>query len=105
MFTLFTMAGAPLYFALPYAVSSAVGAESMAPLVLFYGSTIAIISFFGAGYSTVPAYESDIFGTKYVGPIHGRIMAASALSGVTGPMIFTKLHDREERKAMVELAE
>jgi len=104
MFTMFTCAGAPLYFTLPYAVSNAVGAESMAPLVLFYGSTIAIISFFGGGYSTVPAYESDVFGSKYVGPIHGRIMIASALSGITGPMIFTKLHDREERKAMGELA-
>ena len=103
MFTMFTCVGAPLYFTLPYAVSNAVGAESMAPLVLFYGSTIAIISAFGGGYSTVPAYESDVFGSKYVGPIHGRIMIASALSGITGPMIFTKLHDREETKAMGEL--
>jgi len=104
-FAMFTCLGAPLYFALPYAVANAVGAESMAPLVLFYGSTIAIISFFGAGYSTVPAYESDLFGSKYVGAIHGRIMTASALSGITGPMIFTKLYDREEKRAMAELAQ
>ena len=104
VFTIFTCTGAPLYFALPWIVANAVGAESYAPLVLFYGSTIAIISFFGAGYSTVPAYESDIFGSKYIAAIHGRMMIASALSGITGPMIFTKLHDREEQNAINDLA-
>eukprot|EP01083_Nonionella_stella_P079684 218742_1 len=103
IFSMFTCVGAPLYFSLPWMVANAVGAESYAPLVLFYGSTIAIISFFGAGYSTVPAYESDIFGSKYIAAVHGRIMIASALSGLLGPMIFTKLHDREERKAINEL--
>jgi len=105
VFALFTCVGAPLYFALPWAVANAVGAETYAPLVLFYGSTIAIISFFGAGYSTVPAYESDLFGSKYIAAIHGRIMIASALSGFLGPMIFTKLHDREELKAINDLAQ
>jgi len=105
IFAMFCCVGAPLYFALPYAVANAVGAQTMAPLVLFYGSTIAIISFFGAGYSTVPAYESDLFGSKYIGAIHGRMMMASALSGITGPMIFTKLYDREEKRAMTELAQ
>lgn len=104
VFAIFTCVGAPLYFALPLIVANAVGAESYAPLTLFYGSTIAIISFFGAGYSTVPAYESDIFGSKYIAAIHGRMMIASALSGIIGPMIFTKLHDREEQKAINELA-
>merc|ERR1712107_249663 len=104
VFALFTCVGAPLYFVLPYVVANAVGAESYAPLFLFYASSMAIISFFGAGYSTVPAYESDMFGSKYIAAIHGRMMIASALSGITGPMIFTKLHDREEQKALTELA-
>merc|ERR1712211_223992 len=46
VFALFTCVGAPLYFVLPYVVANAVGAESYAPLFLFYASSMAIISFF-----------------------------------------------------------
>lgn len=103
-FTMFTCIGGPLYFALPWIVSNAVGAQSYAPLILFYGSTMAIISFFGGGYSTVVAYESDLFGAKMVGSIHGRMMIASALSGLTGPIIFSKIHHMQENKAIIDLA-
>ncbi|ETO31524.1 hypothetical protein RFI_05595 [Reticulomyxa filosa] len=103
-FLLFCCVGGPLYATLPWIVTSAFEMESYAPLALFYGSTMLIISFFGGGYSTVPAYESDLFGTKYIGAIHGRMMTASALSGIVGPMVFAKLRHREEIKAIHDLA-
>lgn len=72
---------------------------------MFYGSTMFIISFFGGGYSVVPAYESDLFGTKYIAAIHGRMMTASAVSGVLGPTIFSKWRSIENNKAIRNLTE
>ena len=105
-FGIFGFVGVPLYFGLPWIVASAMNIEmSNGPLILFYGSTMFIISFFGGGYSTMPAYESDLFGTKYIAAIHGRMMTASALSGILGPTIFSKWHAIEERKAIKNLTD
>ena len=96
--------GVPLYFALPWIVASGVGAEmTNTPLIMFYGSTLLIFSFFGGGYATVPAYESDLFGSKFIAATHGRTMTASALSGMLGPGIFSKFYSMEENKALHNL--
>lgn len=104
-FGLFSI-GVPLYLTLPWIVSSGVGAEmSNTPLILFYGSSLLIFSFFGGGYSTVPAYESDLFGSKYIAATHGRTMTASALSGVLGPGIFSMFYSMETKKAIKNLTD
>jgi MFS family permease len=46
-----------------------------------------IISMYGGGFSTVPAYLADIFGTAYVGGIHGRLLTAWAAAGIAGPVL------------------
>ena len=98
--------GIPLYFALPWIISSSIGAEmTNTPLIMFYGSTLLIFSFFGGGYSTVPAYESDLFGTKFISATHGRTMTASALSGLLGPGIFSKFYSMQENKALLSLTD
>lgn len=54
---------------------------------------------YGGGFATIPAYLADIFGTKYVGGIHGRLLTAWSTAGIVGPLAITKL-----RKASVDSA-
>ena len=42
-------------------------------LILFYAASMIIFTMYGGGFATIPAYLADIFGTKYVGGIHGRL--------------------------------
>jgi MFS family permease len=56
-------------------------------LILFIIAAIFILSFYGGGFSTMPAYLRDMFGYYQVGAIHGRILTAWAAAGVAGPLI------------------
>ena len=49
---------------------------SLATVVLFVAAYCIIISMYGGGFATIPAYLKDIFGTRYVGAIHGRLLTA-----------------------------
>ena len=55
--------------------------------VLFLIASMLILSFYGAGFATVPAYLKDLFGTYQVGAIHGRLLTAWSAAGVLGPLI------------------
>jgi MFS family permease len=72
--------GAVLYATVPY--SGSIG--SIAFFVLAYGI---IFSMYGGGFATVPAYLRDMFGTRYVGAIHGMLMTAWAMAGIFGPVL------------------
>ncbi|MGX9934876.1 L-lactate MFS transporter [Advenella kashmirensis] len=58
--------------------------------VLFY---LVILSMYGGGFSTVPAYLADLFGTRYVGGIHGRLLTAWSAAGVFGPVLVNYIRD------------
>lgn len=77
--------GVVLYFVL-----ASFGATS---LVLFLLVTIVILSFYGGGFATVPAYLKDLFGVAQVGAIHGRLLTAWAAAGVAGPLIINAIAD------------
>ncbi len=49
---------------------------------------------YGGGFATVPAYLADVFGTQYVGAIHGRLLTAWSTAGVLGPFIVAGVQDR-----------
>lgn len=51
-------------------------------------------SMYGGGFATVPAYLADVFGTRFVGAIHGRLLTAWSTAGVLGPLIVTTMRDR-----------
>eukprot|EP00457_Paulinella_chromatophora_P003924 gb/GEZN01003933.1/.p1 GENE.gb/GEZN01003933.1/~~gb/GEZN01003933.1/.p1 ORF type:complete len:668 (-),score=54.91 gb/GEZN01003933.1/:61-1989(-) len=106
VFTIFTTASIPLYLAIPWCTGYLVetGGESVVPLAVFYGSTLCAITIVGGGYSTTPAYQAHLFGTKEVGAIHGRMLTASAAGGVLGPVAITQLRQYESGKAILELA-
>jgi hypothetical protein len=49
---------------------------------------------YGGGFATIPAYLADMFGTRYVGGIHGRLLTAWSLAGFLGPVAITMLRER-----------
>jgi hypothetical protein len=61
--------------------------------VLFLVCCMLILSFYGAGFATVPAYLRDLFGTYQVGAIHGRLLTAWSVAGVLGPVIVNAIAD------------
>jgi hypothetical protein len=52
-----------------------------------------ILSMYGGGFATVPAYLADIFGTQMVGAIHGRLLTAWATAGVLGPVVVNYMRE------------
>ena len=79
--------GAILYFLL-----ASTGTASVAWFVLLTG---VILSFYGGGFATVPAYLKDLFGTLQVGAIHGRLLTAWSVAGVAGPLIVNAIADHQ----------
>eukprot|EP00457_Paulinella_chromatophora_P006278 gb/GEZN01006296.1/.p1 GENE.gb/GEZN01006296.1/~~gb/GEZN01006296.1/.p1 ORF type:complete len:537 (-),score=37.15 gb/GEZN01006296.1/:29-1639(-) len=63
-------------------------------LPLFYFLCCMIISFYGGGFATLPAYITDLFGATHVSAIHGRVLTAWSVAGVTGPTIMSSLTQR-----------
>ncbi|TFV60188.1 MFS transporter [Geodermatophilus sp. DF01-2] len=62
---------------------------------LFVLLAAVIISFYGGGFATVPAYLRDLFGTYQVGAIHGRLLTAWAAAGIAGPLIINGVLDTQ----------
>src|SRR3954470_3822652 len=60
---------------------------------IFVLTAAIIISFYGGGFSTAPAYLRDLFGTYQVGAIHGRLLTAWSAAGVAGPLIVNRVLD------------
>jgi MFS family permease len=60
---------------------------------IFVLTAAIIISFYGGGFSTVPAYLRDLFGTFQVGAIHGRLLTAWSAAGIAGPLIINGVLD------------
>ncbi|MFC5511693.1 OFA family MFS transporter [Massilia jejuensis] len=62
-------------------------------LALFVACACIILSMYGGGFATVPAYLADLFGTQMVGAIHGRLLTAWAVAGVAGPLLINYLRE------------
>ncbi|MGO1864353.1 MAG: L-lactate MFS transporter [Corynebacterium sp.] len=80
--------GAVLYFVL-----ASFGSNSLA---LFVISALIILSFYGGGFATIPAYLKDLFGTYQVGAIHGRLLTAWSAAGIAGPLIVNSVVESQE---------
>ncbi len=73
-----------------YGLLAVIGQQSVGIFVVI---AMTIISFYGGGFATVPAYLKDLFGTLEVGAIHGRLLTAWAAAGVAGPLIINSFLD------------
>jgi MFS family permease len=85
-YSIFFLLGCALYAAIP--TTAAIG--SLALFVLFF---CVILSMYGGGFATVPAYLADMFGTKMVGAIHGRLLTAWSTAGVLGPVLVNYIRE------------
>jgi len=65
---------------------------------LFVLLMVVIISYYGGGFSTVPSYLRDLFGTFQVGAIHGRLLTAWSAAGVAGPLIINAILDAQGKE-------
>jgi MFS family permease len=84
-----------------YALLATIGHNSA---VIFVLLAAVIISFYGGGFATAPAYLRDLFGTYQVGAIHGRLLTAWSVAGVAGPLIINGFLDREGKPGTLTAA-
>ncbi len=80
----FFVLGAALYAGAPWTAQ-------IGSVTLFVSFMCIIVSMYGGGFATVPAYLADMFGTQYVGAIHGRLLTAWSTAGVIGPILITQI--------------
>ncbi|MEO7105755.1 MAG: MFS transporter, partial [Rhodoferax sp.] len=62
---------------------------------MFVIAICVILSMYGGGFSTVPAYLADIFGTQMVGAIHGRLLTAWSAAGIVGPVVIAAVREAQ----------
>jgi MFS family permease len=74
-----------------YAIVPTLG--SLGYLSLFVASFCIILTMYGGGFATIPAYLADMFGTKMVGAIHGRLLTAWSVAGILGPVLVNYIRD------------
>ena len=85
-YLVFFLLGSLLYLSIPESAKTG-------NIVLFVGAFCIILSMYGGGFSTVPAYLADLFGTQMVGAIHGRLLTAWATAGILGPVIVNYMRE------------
>ena len=85
-YVVFFVLGFLMYTSLPW--SGSAGSTA-----LFVGAACIILSMYGGGFATIPAYLADLFGTQMVGAIHGRLLTAWATAGILGPYVVNNMRD------------
>jgi MFS family permease len=84
------------FFALGAALYAAVPSTGRAGnVVLFVAGYVIIMSMYGGGFATIPAYLRDMFGSFQVGAIHGRLLTAWSTAGVLGPVLVNYIREYE----------
>ena len=101
---IFFALGIVLYLSIPYTARQVSLEPAVIWLVYFYAATMVIFTMYGGGFATIPAYLADVFGTRYVGGIHGRLLTAWSLAGVLGPVAIASLRDAAISDAIRDLA-
>ena len=85
-YVVFFVLGGILYASLP-------GSAGAGSKLAFVGAVCIILSMYGGGFATVPAYLADLFGTQMVGAIHGRLLTAWSVAGILGPVVVNYMRD------------
>jgi MFS family permease len=85
-YAVFFLLGIAIYASVP-------GIALTVNLALFVGVFCVALSMYGGGFATIPAYLADMFGTRMVGAIHGRLLTAWSTAGVLGPVLVNYIRD------------
>jgi MFS family permease len=75
--------------------ASAPSAGHAGSVALFVGLFCIILTMYGGGFATIPAYLADMFGTQMVGAIHGRLLTAWSAAGILGPVLVNYINDAQ----------
>jgi MFS family permease len=86
IYVIYLLLGAVLYCVIPFAGRSG-------SVIFFVTICVIILSMYGGGFSTVPAYLKDLFGIMQVGAIHGRLLTAWSVAGVLGPVLVNYIRE------------
>ena len=90
-----------VFFGLGIALySSAPFAGNLGSVALFVAIFCIILTMYGGGFATIPAYLADIFGTRFVGAIHGRILTAWSAAGILGPVLVNYIREYQIEKGV-----
>jgi MFS family permease len=100
---IFFVLGIVLYLSIPLTAQQVSANPAVIWLVYFYAATMIIFTMYGGGFATIPAYLADIFGARYVGGIHGRLLTAWSTAGVLGPLAITSLRQKSVNDAIHDL--
>jgi hypothetical protein len=103
-YTIFFVLGCALYLSIPWAAANAGASAMSTSFIVFYAATMIIFTMYGGGFATIPAYLADMFGSKYVGAIHGRLLTAWSTAGVLGPVAIAKLREASISRSINDLA-
>jgi MFS family permease len=93
VYCVFFIAGGALYCAVP--LTQRAGAQGW-----FVAVTALIISMYGGGFATIPAYLRDLFGTMQVGAIHGRLITAWSIAAVIGPSLINYISEAQKKSGV-----
>jgi MFS family permease len=93
VYCIFFVAGGALYCAVP--LTQRAGAQGW-----FVAVTALIISMYGGGFATIPAYLRDLFGTMQVGAIHGRLITAWSIAAVIGPSLINYISEAQKKSGV-----
>ncbi|MDB4898649.1 MAG: Permease of the major facilitator superfamily, partial [Gemmatimonadetes bacterium] len=85
-YMIFFALGALLYFSVPTAAR-------LGSVALFVALYAVILSMYGGGFATIPAYLRDMFGTMHVSAIHGRLLTAWSTAGIVGPVLVNYIRE------------
>jgi MFS family permease len=85
-YVVFFLLGGVLYASIP-------GSAAAGSMLLFVAAVCIILSMYGGGFATVPAYLADLFGTQMVGAIHGRLLTAWSTAGILGPVVVNYMRE------------
>lgn len=91
----FFVLGAILYYFTPRT-----GVSGLNSVPLFVGISAVILSMYGGGFATIPAYLKDLFGTMEVGAIHGRLLTAWSVAGICGPVLVNYIREYEKNRGV-----
>ena len=90
IYGMYFLLGAVLYATVPFA-------QQQRSVALFVLATAVIISMYGGGFATIPAYLRDLFGTMHLGAIHGRLITAWSMAAVLGPQLVTYISEARKK--------
>ena len=94
-----------LFLSVPFFINGCVAAAASSGLAApayfagFCAATFLAITAMGGVFAVLPPYEAELYGPKYIGPIHSRFLPFSTVRGIAGPWLILGLRAQEEREA------